>query len=163
MKVKRISRVVCSVLMAFCICGTYDAVAEFHPGPMIIGRIAAKKLKEMKSKDDFSGADANKDGKLDKHEATKAKETHGLDLDDETFKKIDKNGDGVLSHDECEQYHKECEEAAAKEKEAGKESADEAKKDTDKSSATSQSKSSSSSKPKRLRPLQKLLNPSQGE
>jgi Ca2+-binding EF-hand superfamily protein len=78
-------------------------------GGFMIGRIAAKKIKKMREQENFSGADQNKDGKVDKHEIDYAKKTHNLSVDDETFKKIDKNGDGMLSHEECEKYHEEME------------------------------------------------------
>ena len=112
-----------TILLTYSFLSAYNAAAEFHPGPMLLGRLAAKKLKEMRAKEDCGGADTNKDGGLDKKEVAKAKETHGLVLDDETFKKIDKNGDGVLSHEECEQFHKE--QAEAEKKEAAEESSKE--------------------------------------
>lgn len=144
--------------LALCVtlffCGE-SAVADFHPGPMLIGRLAAKKLKKMREQDDFDGADSNKDGKLDKSETTKAKETHGLELDDETFKKIDKNGDGMLSHEECEQFHKESEENAKSS------SKDESKTDSSvKNSSKSDSKSEKTGRPKVLRTL---INSIKGE
>ncbi|MEI6424833.1 MAG: EF-hand domain-containing protein [Lentisphaerota bacterium] len=80
-------------------------------GGFLIGRIAAKKIKKMREQENFSGADQNKDGKLDKQELESAKKTHGDFIDDATFKKIDANGDGVLSHDECEKFQKETEKA----------------------------------------------------
>ena len=89
---------------------------EFTPrGGFMIGRIAAKRLKKMREKDDFSGADQNKDGKLDKKELENAKKTHDISIDDETFKKIDKDGDGMLSHEECQKYHEEMEKAEKEE------------------------------------------------
>lgn len=78
-------------------------------GGFMIGRIAAKKIKKMREQDNFSGADKNKDGKLDSQEVESAKKTHGDFMDSETFKKIDTNGDGMLSHDECEKFQKETE------------------------------------------------------
>lgn len=78
-------------------------------GGFMIGRLAAKKIKKLRQQDNFSGADRNKDGKLDKQELDSAQKTHDVSVDDETFKKIDKNGDGMLSHDECEKYQEEIE------------------------------------------------------
>ncbi|GEM_PF-3114061 len=86
------------------------------PGPVMLARMAAKRIKKMREKDNFSGADQNKDGHLDKQEIESAKKTHGNFIDDETFKKIDTNGDGKLSHEECEKFQKEME----KEEAAGK-------------------------------------------
>ena len=80
-------------------------------GGFLIGRIAAKKIKKMREQENFSGADQNKDGKLDKQELESAKKTHGDFIDEATFKKVDTNGDGVLSHDECEKFQKETEKA----------------------------------------------------
>ena len=78
-------------------------------GGFMVGRLAAKKIKKLRQQDNFSGADRNKDGKLDKQELDSAQKTHDVSVDDETFKKIDKNGDGMLSHDECEKYQEEIE------------------------------------------------------
>lgn len=94
-------------------------IAEDVPrggGGFLVGRIAAKRIKKMREQDNFSGADKNKDGRLDKQELEDAKKTHGTFIDDETSKKIDTNGDGMLSHEECEKFHKEMEkeEAGAK-------------------------------------------------
>ena len=80
-------------------------------GGFLIGRLAAKRIKKMREQENFSGADKNKDGNLDKQELESAKKTHGNFIDDETFKKIDANGDGVLSHEECEKFQKETERA----------------------------------------------------
>ena len=96
------------------------SASDFTPrGGFMIGRIAAKRLKKMREKDNFSGADQNKDGKLDKEEIDSAKKEHDISIDDETFKKIDKDGDGMLSHEECEKYHGEMEKAE-KDEEAAK-------------------------------------------
>jgi Ca2+-binding EF-hand superfamily protein len=76
-------------------------------GGFMIGRIAAKRIKKMREQENFSGADQNRDGKLDRKEVESAKKTHGNFIDDNTFKKIDTNGDGMLSHDECEKFQKE--------------------------------------------------------
>jgi len=135
-----------TVLLTFCFLSAHDAAAEFHPGPMMLGRLAAKKLKEMRAKEDCDGADSNKDGVLDKKEVEKAKETHGLVLDDETFKKIDKNGDGVLSHEECEQFHKE-------QVEAEKKAAEDSSQETGKADKASSKDSGKSRRPKILRQL----------
>lgn len=78
-------------------------------GGFLVGRIAAKRIKKMREQENFSGADQNRDGKLDKKEIESAKKTHGDFIDNETFKKIDTNGDGMLSHDECEKFQKETE------------------------------------------------------
>lgn len=88
-------------------------------GGFLIGRIAAKRLKKMREKEHFSGADQDKDGKLDKKEIENAKDKHDISIDDETFKKIDTDGDGKLSHEECQKYHEEMEKAE-KEEEAAK-------------------------------------------
>lgn len=100
----------------------FISAGDFTPrGGFMIGRLAAKRLKKMREKDNFSGADQNKDGKLDKKEIDSAKKDHDLSIDNATFKKIDKDGDGMLSHEECEKYHEEMaktdkEEEAAKSK-----------------------------------------------
>jgi hypothetical protein len=82
---------------------------DFPKGGFIVGRLAAKRLKKMREQENFGGADQNKDGKLDRQEVESAKKTHGNFIDDDTFKKIDTNGDGTLSHDECEKFQKETE------------------------------------------------------
>lgn len=81
-------------------------------GGFLVGRIAAKKIKKIREQENFSGADQNRDGKLDKKEIESAKKTHGDFIDNETFKKIDTNGDGMLSHDECERFQKEADKSA---------------------------------------------------
>ncbi|MFZ2655917.1 MAG: EF-hand domain-containing protein [Victivallales bacterium] len=98
-------------------------VADEFPTPrggFLIGRIAAKKIKKMREQEHFSGADQDKDGKLDRQEVESAKKAHGNFIDDETFKKIDTDGDGKLSHDECEKYQKEAEKAESDAKDARK-------------------------------------------
>jgi Ca2+-binding EF-hand superfamily protein len=89
-------------------------------GGFMIGRLAAKRIKKMREQENFSGADQNKDGKLDRKEVESAKKTHGNFIDDNTFKKIDTNGDGMLSHDECEKFQKETEKAESAAKTAVK-------------------------------------------
>jgi len=94
-------------------------VADEFPTPrggFLIGRIAAKKIKKMREQEHFSGADQDKDGKLDRQEVESAKKIHGNFIDDETFKKIDTDGDGKLSHDECEKFQKENEKAESQTK-----------------------------------------------
>jgi Ca2+-binding EF-hand superfamily protein len=89
---------------------------DFAPrGGFFAARLAAKKLKKLREQEHFSGADQNKDGSLNKQEIDSAKKSHGIAVDDDTFKKIDKNGDGQLSHDECEKYHQEMEKNEKKE------------------------------------------------
>lgn len=88
-------------------------------GGFLLGRIAAKKLKKMREQDKASNAEQNKEGKIDQQENNSAKKTNDVSVDDETFKKIDQNGDGMLSHEEIEKYHQEMlkaekNEAAAK-------------------------------------------------
>ncbi len=105
------------------------AAAEELPTPkggFLIGRIAAKKIKKMREQENFSGADQNKDGNLDKQEVETAKKTHGNFIDDETFKKIDADGDGKLSHEECEKYQKEMEKAESASKSAASDTGKEA-------------------------------------
>ncbi|MFA6568861.1 MAG: EF-hand domain-containing protein [Victivallales bacterium] len=87
---------------------------DFPRGGFMVGRLAAKRLKKMREQENFSGADQNKDGKLDRQEVESAKKAHGNFIGEETFKKIDTNGDGMLSHDECEKFQKETEKAESK-------------------------------------------------
>ncbi len=102
------------------------SAGDFQPrGGFLVGRLAMKKLKKMREQDDFSGHDTNKDGGLDKKEIEGAKEKHGNFIDEETFKKIDKNGDGKISHEECEEYDKELEKAEGREEPKDKKDAGE--------------------------------------
>lgn len=75
-------------------------------GGFMIGRIAAKRIKKMREQENSGAADQNKDGKLDKQKTDSAKNTSDTVIDDATFKKIDKNGDGLLSREGIEKAAK---------------------------------------------------------
>lgn len=95
------------------------SAGDFRPGGFLLGRIAMKRIKKMRERENFSGHDSNKDGALDQGEIVKAEERHGEFIDDETFKRIDSNHDGMISHEECEAHAKLVE--AAERAEAGAE------------------------------------------
>lgn len=107
-------------IMSSLLLSNLTVAEDFPRGGFLIGRIAAKKIKKMREQEHFSGADQDKNGKLDKQEVESAKTAHGNFMDDETFKKIDTDGDGKLSHEECEKYQKETEKAESAEKAAAK-------------------------------------------
>lgn len=120
--------------------------ADFKPGPLLMARVAAKRLKKMRENDHFDGADRNHDSLLDKKETEDAKQSHSLIIDEALFKKIDKNGDGKLSHEECEQFYQEY-----------KEKKREPDKSTLQENSIQNNENSSDAKPKRKRLLPSIL------